>query len=144
MQLELPETPQQIQQRTISHSPHYSDQYGPQRYDASSLPRSSQQRRDGSLSPHSASEADSLSPTGQGVHPDFLEDRLRRLNVCDQSSPGRFPLAGQRIAEYENALTPSVPKQALGFKVIKRTSSESAGVNLYDFPNGMRSRSTVL
>lgn len=96
------------------------------------------------MSPHSASEADSLSPLGQGVHPDFLEDRLRRLSICDQSSTGRLPLAGRRITEYENALTPSIPRQALGFKVIKRTSSETAGVNLDDFPNGIRSRSTVL
>ncbi|KAI1153210.1 hypothetical protein F4825DRAFT_415954 [Nemania diffusa] len=135
MQLELPETPKQTQQRTISQSPHHSDQYGPQRYDASSPLRNLQQQRDGSMSPHSASEADSLSPLGQGVHPDFLEDRLRRLSICDQSSTGRLPLAGRRITEYENALTPSIPRQALGFKVIKRTSSETAGVNLDDFPN---------
>ncbi|KAI1133622.1 hypothetical protein F5Y10DRAFT_228206 [Nemania abortiva] len=135
MQLELPETPKQIQQQNTSQSPHYSDQYGPQRYDASGSPHSPRQQRDLSMSPRSAGELDSLSPFGRGVHPDFLEDRLRRLNVGDQSSPGRLPLAGQRIAEYENALTPSAPRQALGFKVIKRTNSETARVNLGDFPN---------
>ncbi|TGJ83050.1 hypothetical protein E0Z10_g5716 [Xylaria hypoxylon] len=87
------------------------------------------------MSSHSSRDADSPSSLGQGVRPDFLEEQLRRLSVRDQSPTGQLPLAGQRISEYENALTPSVPRQALGFKVIKRANNETDRVNLDDFPN---------
>jgi len=92
-----------------------------------------------SVSPGLVRESESLGSLEHAVDPDFLEARLRRLNVRDQSSAdtGSPLLAGQRIYEYENALTPSVPRQALGFKVIKRADGETAGVNLTDFPNGM-------
>ncbi|KAI3332106.1 hypothetical protein HD806DRAFT_479440 [Xylariaceae sp. AK1471] len=135
MQLELPETPKQIQQRSTSQSPQYSHQHGPQRYDASGSTRSPLPQRDRSMSSQSASESDSLSSFSQAVDPDFLEERLRRLNLRDQSPTGTPLLAGQRISEYEKALTPSVPRQALGFKVIKRADNETARVNLDDFPN---------
>ncbi|KAK5628506.1 hypothetical protein RRF57_004221 [Xylaria bambusicola] len=85
-----------------------------------------------------ASDTASLSAFGEGVHADYLEEQLLRLNFRDSSSSVRPPLAGHRIAEYENALTPSIPRQALGFKVIKRADNEPARVNIDDFPNGMR------
>ncbi|KAI1347555.1 hypothetical protein F5Y01DRAFT_294786 [Xylaria sp. FL0043] len=143
MQLEFPKTPEQTQPRNASQSPHSSDQYGPQRYDASGSLHGPRQQRERSMSPSQqsvgdvgdASDTSSLCAFGQGVHPDSLDERLRRLNVRDQSSTERPPLAGQRIAEYENALTPSVPRQALGFKVIKRADNATARVNLDDFPN---------
>lgn len=151
MQLDLPETPKQTQHQSTSQSPPHPDQYGPQRYDASGSPRGPRQQRERSMSPRSVSpsvsrsvsETELLGPLGQAVHPDFLEERLRRLSVGDRSPSERPTLAGQRIAEYENALTPSVPRQALGFKVIKRADNETARVDLADFPNGMRSLGTV-
>ncbi|KAI0915052.1 hypothetical protein F4823DRAFT_8308 [Ustulina deusta] len=135
MQLELPKTPQQTQPPTTSHSPQSSDQYGLQRDDASGSPRGPRQQRDRSMSSQSAGDTNSLGAFDQGVRPDCLEERLRRLNARDQSPAERPPLAGQRIADYENALTPSVPRQALGFKVMKRADNETARVNLDDFPN---------
>lgn len=143
MQLDLPETPKQTQHQGTSQSPPLSDQYGPQRYDASGSPRGLRQQRERSMSPRSVSGTELLTPLGQAVHPDFLEERLRRLSVRHQSSAEPSTLAGRRIAEYENALTPSVPRQALGFKVIKRADNGTARVDLADFPNGMRSLGTV-
>ncbi|KAI0402083.1 hypothetical protein F4802DRAFT_577839 [Xylaria palmicola] len=134
MQLELSTILEPTRQQSISHSPQPSHQYGPQRYDASGSARRPEQQPDRDVSPRSASETDSLSPPGRGIHPHVLEEHLRRLSV-GQSSPGRIPLAGQRIAEYENALTPSVPRQALGFKVIKRTDGETPGVSIDHLPN---------
>lgn len=62
---------------------------------------------------------------------DRLDDKLHGLNVQDSSllSPG------QRISEYENALSPSTPRQAMGFKVVKRATPSSDGPQLADFPN---------
>ncbi|KAI1430334.1 hypothetical protein F5Y12DRAFT_723216 [Xylaria sp. FL1777] len=139
MQLELPKSSKQTQPRSTSQSPQSSDQYGPQRYDASGSTRSPQEQRHRSMSLSQSasdiSDTNSLSTLSQGVHPDSLEERLRRLSVRDHSPAERPPLAGQRIVEYENALTPSVPRQALGFKVIKRADNATARVNLDDFPN---------
>ncbi|KAF2965215.1 hypothetical protein GQX73_g8365 [Xylaria multiplex] len=137
MQLEFPKSTTQTHPRTTPQSFQSSDQYGPQRYDASgSIPSPQQQRDPRSMSSQSPIDANSLSSLDQGVHPNFLEERLRRLSIRDQSPPtGRLALAGQRIVEYENALTPSAPRQALGFKVIKRAGNETARVNLDDFPN---------
>jgi hypothetical protein len=140
MQLELSKTYKKTKPRTTSQSPQHFDQYGPQRYDASGSTHGYLQPRDRSMSPHSVCEPHSLGnlgTPGQGVDANFLDERLRRLNVRDQSPTGQPSLAGQRITEYENALTPSVPRQALGFKVIKRADNETARVNLDDFPNGM-------
>ncbi|KAK6853405.1 F-box domain-containing protein [Apiospora arundinis] len=65
-----------------------------------------------------------------GVSAAQLEDRLRGLNVAD------FPKnPGHRISEYENALTPATPRQALGFKVVRRAGSQTDGAQLTDFPN---------
>ncbi|KXJ92479.1 hypothetical protein Micbo1qcDRAFT_162778 [Microdochium bolleyi] len=71
-----------------------------------------------------------------GVDAAALGDRLRRLSTAeDYSNQDRPKLPGQRIAEYENALTPSVAPPAPGFKVIKRSDSPLAGMLLSDFPN---------
>ncbi|KAI0489872.1 hypothetical protein F4859DRAFT_170187 [Xylaria cf. heliscus] len=137
MQLDFPNILQHTQQRTSSQSSRHSDQYGPQHHDASGStcrPQQQQQQRDRSMPPHSASDAESLD-AGPSFQPESLDERLRRLSVDDQLPTGRIPLAGHRIAEYESALTPSVPRQALGFKVIKRADNETARVNLDDFPN---------
>ncbi|KAI1179440.1 hypothetical protein F4777DRAFT_534327 [Nemania sp. FL0916] len=141
MQFESPKISNEIQQRNASQSPPPSSQYGPRLDDASGSPHSplqQPQQRDRSMSPRSIGDADAIdSPDhgDHGVHADFLEERLRRLSVGDSSSASRLPLAGQRIAAYENALTPTVPRQPLGFRVIKRAGSEIARVHLEDFPN---------
>jgi hypothetical protein len=70
-----------------------------------------------------------------GVDAQQLDERLRRLSISGKSSASQ-PTAGQRIRDYENALIPSAPRQALGFRVIKRSDSASGGVQLNDFPNG--------
>lgn len=70
-----------------------------------------------------------------GVDAAVLGDHLRRLSANSEDHDGP-KLPGQRIFEYENALSGSVPTQALGFKVMKRSESPSAGMLLSDFPNG--------
>ncbi|RYC61774.1 hypothetical protein CHU98_g4436 [Xylaria longipes] len=135
MQLEFPKTPQQTQPRSTSEPSRHPDQYGSQHHDASGSTRGSHQQQDRSMSPHSASDVDPLDSVGQGVRPESLEEHLRRLSIRDQPPTGRVPLAGRRVTEYESALTPSVPRQALGFKVIRRADNETARVNLDDFPN---------
>lgn len=69
-----------------------------------------------------------------GVDADQLDERLRRLSFGSASALP--PVAGQRITEYENALTPETPRQGLGFKVIKRSDPGFSGAQLADFPNG--------
>jgi hypothetical protein len=71
-----------------------------------------------------------------GVNADQLEERLCRLNV----GTARSKAPGQRISEYEKALTPSAPRQALGFKVIRRANAQANGAQLADFPNGSWTR----
>ncbi|KAF5666056.1 f-box WD-repeat protein [Fusarium heterosporum] len=72
--------------------------------------------------------------SGHDVDADLLQEELRRLSLEHHSIVQ--PLApGQRISEYENAMTPPTPKKALGFKVIKRSESPSGGAQLEDFPN---------
>ncbi|KAF5023518.1 hypothetical protein F66182_4430 [Fusarium sp. NRRL 66182] len=72
--------------------------------------------------------------SGHDVDADLLDEELRRLSLGPQSAD-RPSAPGQRIAEYENAMTPPTPKKALGFKVIKRSETPSDGVQLADFPN---------
>lgn len=74
-----------------------------------------------------------------GVDADRLDEKLRGLSLREGSGGRRRPAAGQRIFDYENALTPPTPRRAMGFKVIKRSDS-SNGVQLTDFPNGQCSR----
>jgi hypothetical protein len=65
----------------------------------------------------------------------LLDEELRRLSL-EHHSAVQPSAPGQRISEYENAMTPPTPKKVLGFKVIKRSESPSGGVQLEDFPNG--------
>ncbi|KAI0144681.1 hypothetical protein GGR57DRAFT_324165 [Xylariaceae sp. FL1272] len=140
MQLEFPETYQRSQTRTVSQSPQPSHQHGLQRDHASASPPGPHQHRDRSMSPQSARDLDALvpsptSPRTDGVDPEFLDERLRRLNVRDGSPTGYAQPAGYRISEYENALTPLAPRQALGFQVIKRPDGQETRVHLDHFPN---------
>ncbi|KAI1342404.1 hypothetical protein F5Y15DRAFT_412910 [Xylariaceae sp. FL0016] len=131
MQQELHESTKHSQQRSTSQSSDHSKQYGlQQRYDdnVGSTCDPHPQHRTRSMSPQSVQDHD-------GVNPNSLEERLRGLNVQDGLPAERSKHLGQRISEYENALTPSVPRQALGFKVIKRADTESDRVHLDDFPN---------
>ncbi|KAJ0354811.1 hypothetical protein KNSL1_001092 [Colletotrichum chrysophilum] len=65
-----------------------------------------------------------------------LDEKLRGLSFDSASFTSEaYPsIAGQRVIDYENALTPS-PRQPLGFKVIKRSDPRPDGVQLTDFPN---------
>ncbi|OLN87961.1 F-box/WD repeat-containing protein pof10 [Colletotrichum chlorophyti] len=63
-----------------------------------------------------------------------LDDKLRRLSVGEHSAEGHQYVAGKRVIDYENAMTPSTPR-ALGFKVIKRPDARYDGIQLSDFPN---------
>lgn len=77
-----------------------------------------------------------------GLDVDHLDQTLGRLSVAETNSAAAtratVTVAGQRIAEYENAAISSSPRRdshpPLGFKVTH--SSRSDGVQLVDFPNG--------
>ena len=70
-----------------------------------------------------------------GVDADQLDEKLRGLSFgTPPSSHATIP--GQRISDYENALTPPTPMQASGFRVIKRSDGRCDGIQLTDFPNG--------
>ncbi|KAI0598338.1 hypothetical protein F4775DRAFT_556421 [Biscogniauxia sp. FL1348] len=137
MQRELPESLIQIQQRTTSPTSQSPYQYGFQHH---ARPNGSahhllQEERTRSMSPRSVPGDDGTAQSGDGVSLHFLDERLRGLNVEGQPSAGHPKPLGHRISEYENALTPPMPKQALGFKVTKRADAGSDRVNLTDFPN---------
>ncbi|KAF6836093.1 f-box and wd domain protein [Colletotrichum musicola] len=89
----------------------------------------------GSASPRSVPDVgrrDSLDAVSAAQ----LDEKLRRLSVnSTQSAEAQAAVAGQRVIDYENALTPSTPRQTLGFKVIKRCDPRPDGVQLTDFPN---------
>lgn len=71
---------------------------------------------------------------------DHLSQSLGWLSVAEVKSTTATPatVAGQRVFDYENAAVASSSRDNsrtdLGFKVIH--SSQSAGVQLTDFPNG--------
>ncbi|KAI0152471.1 hypothetical protein F4776DRAFT_601931 [Hypoxylon sp. NC0597] len=137
MQQELCEVSNQIQPDSTSQSSQSLQQYGFQHHDPSGPDHRSllRQSSDG-LSPRSVWADSSTGDGGEGVNSDSLKERLGRLNNVHEKSEATRPHApGQRISEYENALTPAVPRQALGFKVIKRADAQSDGVQLSDFPN---------
>ncbi|KAI9167148.1 F-box/WD repeat-containing protein pof10 [Paramyrothecium foliicola] len=85
-----------------------------------------------SSSPRSV--ADATNDSIDGVNADQLDERLRGLSL-DKRATGLRVAAGQRVSDYENALTPPTPRQGMGFKVIKRPDSASSGVQLTEFPN---------
>lgn len=137
MQSELTETTHPVYQTGSSPSSTHSSHHGFRHSRPSSSGGVPQLR--------SRSSSRSVSAVGTATSDDFesdqLEERLRRLSHSSYRSngQGRAAVAGQRIFDYENALTPSTPRQALGFKVIKRAQSPSEGVQLTDFPNGTSS-----
>ncbi|KAI2473023.1 hypothetical protein F4781DRAFT_381535 [Annulohypoxylon bovei var. microspora] len=112
-------------------------QHGLQHHDLSgSAPRSLPQQLSGGVSPRSERGDSAVGDAEEGVNPDSFQERLRRLNDAhEEPDATRSKALSQRISEYENALTPAVPRQALGFKVIKRADTRSDGVQLSDFPN---------
>lgn len=140
MQQELSDISTQIQPDNTQHTQH-SQQHGLQRNNPNGPAHHLSLRQpSSSMSPHSAGGDSSAGINSEGVNPDSLQERLRRLNnVSNEQNSTRTVTLGQRISEYESALTPAVPRQPLGFKVIKRADGQSGSVQLADFPNGMRS-----
>ncbi|RYP78594.1 hypothetical protein DL769_003155 [Monosporascus sp. CRB-8-3] len=126
------ETLQNLQDRTDTHLTGFSIQHGCLHHNpsGSALDSLQQHERFGSLSPQSV-----RGSLAHGVNPDFLDERLRGLNVPAPSSTGQPTLRGQRILEYENALGLSTPRKAPGFTVVKRADTESGSIQLSDFPN---------
>ena len=115
-----------------------SHQYGSLHHDAggsSSHPQPHElpQHEPRSVSPSSV--ADTRRDSAEGVNADHLDEKLRGLSLGPRRKP-RAAAPGQRISDYENALTPPTPKQALGFKVVKRPGSHYDGPQIEDFPNG--------
>lgn len=89
----------------------------------------------GSRSASPRSVSDGRRESLEGPDADQLDERLRGLSLGRRAGR-RQPAAGQRVSDYEKALTPPTPRQAMGFKVIKRTDSQFDGPQLEDFPNG--------
>ena len=84
----------------------------------------------------SVSSQSTRRDSDDGIDADQLDERLRGLSLRAIKAL-RHPAPGQRISDYENALTPPTPRQALGFKVIKRSGGDAGdGVQLTDIPNG--------
>ncbi|KAI0852979.1 hypothetical protein F5Y00DRAFT_226496 [Daldinia vernicosa] len=137
MQQELSEYSNQIQPDSISQSPKPLQQHGFRHHGLSGNAHGSLlQQQSGDVSPLSARGDAGAGVSGEGVDSDSLRKRLRRLNdVRGEPDATRSKAPGQRISAYESALTPVIPRQALGFKVIKRADAGSDGVQLSDFPN---------
>lgn len=125
---------------SASPSPHPSYQHGlPQLHHAGSVPDGMQPRSSSNRTPQSVlgGPGGSSDAPVPGVSATQLEDRLRGLNVAGLSVADYPKTPGHRIAEYENALTPATPRQALGFKIVRRAGSQTlGGAQLTDFPNG--------
>ncbi|KAF7547600.1 hypothetical protein G7046_g8958 [Stylonectria norvegica] len=130
MQQESPEISQHFNHTDTSSSTS-SHQHGDLHHDPSGLHRV---RSGDSSSSSTRSISANRRGSLEGVNADQLDEKLRGLSLGPRSG-GRAPAPGQRISEYENALTPPTPRQALGFKVIKRSDSRSDGPQLADFPN---------
>ncbi|KAK8042756.1 F-box and wd domain protein, partial [Apiospora phragmitis] len=123
---------------SASPSPHSSYQHGlPQLHHAGSVPDDMQPRSPSDRAPQSAigGRGGSSDAPVPGVSATQLEDRLRGLNVAGLQVTDHPKTPGHRISEYENALTPATPRQALGFKVVRRAASQTDGAQLTDFPN---------
>lgn len=127
------ESPEQYLQSSKPFIPTQPTQDGSHHHDPSILSRARPAGSPSSASPSSVRDPrrDSL----EGVNPDHLDEKLRGLSLGPRAG-GRPPAPGQRISDYEKALTPPTPKQALGFKVIKRSDGHYDGTQIEDFPNG--------
>ncbi|KAG5973801.1 hypothetical protein E4U58_004134 [Claviceps cyperi] len=87
------------------------------------------------VSPRSVSD-DRRDADVVSVDANRLDEKLRGLTLSKIANAAcRQSAAGQRVSEYENALTPPISRQALGFKVIRRTDSFSKVAQLANFPN---------
>ena len=107
MQQELSEVPKHILPDSAPQS-HQSLQHGLQHHGSSGSARRSllHQLPDG-MSPRSERGGNVISDGEEGVNPDFLQERLRRLNIAHaELNATKSMTLGQRISEYENALTP--------------------------------------
>ncbi|KAK8028899.1 F-box domain-containing protein [Apiospora marii] len=124
---------------SASPSRHPSYQHGlHQLHHAGSVPDDMQPRSPSNRTPQSVlgGPGGSSDAPVPGVNATQLEDRLRGLNVAGLPVADYPKTPGHRIAEYENALTPATPRQALGFKVVRRAGSQTlGGAQLTDFPN---------
>lgn len=93
-----------------------------------------------SSSSRSSSRSVRRASADNGIDVNQLDQKLRGLRLQNAKGARHDKLLatapGQRIADYENALTPSTTRQALGFKVIKRAAGEPRGTQLTDIPNG--------
>lgn len=115
--------------------PFHLSQHGSLPRDASGLGRG-----------HSGSNLGSQRPPGPddqplpgedaGVNADQLDEKLRRLSFDEAHDDSPSVPPGQRVSEYEKALTPQAAKQGLGFQVIKRSEPRSDAIRLDNFPNG--------
>ncbi|KAI0132239.1 F-box domain-containing protein [Xylariales sp. AK1849] len=130
MQQEFPESSHNSQETSTAPPPELSNQHGfPQLQPGGNSP-GIQQHRSRSASPQSNIGGSHADASAAGFNADQLEERLHGLRVGR-----RLSVPGHRISEYENALTPSAPRQALGFRVIRRPNCAADGTQLADFPN---------
>lgn len=74
------------------------------------------------------------TPLADGFRAGQLHDHETSRRLSSQEE--RATLPGERITAYENAATPIMPQQTVGFKVVKRSGSPSDGPSLSDCPNG--------
>ncbi len=133
MQQEPTENSESRRHTTALEVPSHSAHDGSLHHEADHLQRV---RSAASGSSRSASPRSTRLDPLDAVDANQLDERLRGLSLRDGSGSRHRPTAaGQRILDYENALTPPTPRQAMGFKVIKRSDSFN-GVKLTDFPNG--------
>lgn len=138
MQRQPSESSEQICQSNNTPAPSSSSQHGFLHHGPSDIRQvrsASSSCGSHSASPHSVSELD--REPRDAVDADRLDEKLRGLSLHGKlkTSLNRPITAGQRVSDYENALTPPTPRQALGFKVIRRSDS-SDGPQMTDFPNG--------
>ncbi|OAQ86691.1 F-box and WD domain-containingprotein [Purpureocillium lilacinum] len=132
MQQEPTENSESRRHTTALEVPSHSAHDGSLHHEADHLQRV---RSAASGSSRSASPRSTRLDPLDAVDANQLDERLRGLSLPDGSGSRHRPTAaGQRILDYENALTPPTPRQAMGFKVIKRSDSFN-GVKLTDFPN---------
>ncbi|KAH8681565.1 F-box and WD domain protein [Xylariales sp. PMI_506] len=131
MQQDFPAASQYSQETSTQSLPALPNQHGFWQHRPGSSAPNQQPRYSDNLSPQSRSvPCSAIDASADGVNADQLDERLRGLNFDRNSQT-----PGQRISDYENALTPATPRQALGFKVIKRANHVTDGPQLADFPN---------
>lgn len=84
------------------------------------------------------------SPASSSGDDGGLSERLDGLNVKHSSSQ-RAKASFQRIADYENATSPSPPKRTHSdgpaFQIVKRKGQSVEGPQLQEFPNGKQDQS---